>query len=78
VRVTLAYWWRLLRIEVRWTLDRLGYAVRPYDVHTDARRWRWQRPTPCGSAWWASLTDEQRTELADAIRDQIERGRDSS
>lgn len=28
----------------------LGYAsywIRPYDMLADARRWRWQRRTPC-------------------------------
>jgi hypothetical protein len=71
VRATLTYWRCLLWIEARWTVDRLGYVIRPYDVHADRRRWRWQRPTPCGSDWWASLSQDQREELADAIARQL-------
>ena len=78
MRATLTYWWRLLRVEARSVADRLGYAVRPYDVHVDARRQRWQRPTSCGSAWWESLTDEQRTELAEAVARQLRDDRDPS
>ena len=77
MRATLTYWRRLLWIEARWAAESIGYAVRPYDLTTDARRWRWQRRLRCGSAWWASLSDEQRTELADALRDQIERGHET-
>lgn len=31
-----------------WALARLGYAIRPYDLVADRRRWRWQPRTRCG------------------------------
>jgi hypothetical protein len=33
---------RLAVAEVRHAAIMLGYYVRPYDDHLDARRWRWQ------------------------------------
>jgi hypothetical protein len=36
------FWW------TRWALARAGYAVRPYDMIADRRRWFWQPRTPCG------------------------------
>lgn len=35
---------------IRWWLLRLGYAVRPYDMMADRRRWRWQPAQQCSRA----------------------------
>lgn len=37
-----AYWWLK---SVWW---QAAYAVRPYDMLADRRRWFWQPRTPCG------------------------------
>lgn len=36
-----------LRAWLRWALTCIGYVIRPYDVLTDRRRWRWQPRTRC-------------------------------
>ncbi len=33
-----------------WLFHRVGYAVRPYDMLADSRRWFWQPRQKCG--WW--------------------------
>lgn len=35
----------MIRAYLAW----LGYKIRPYDQMADARRWFWQRRTPCGA-----------------------------
>ena len=34
---------------IKWAIGRVGYAVRPYDMLADSRRWFWQPRTPCHS-----------------------------
>jgi hypothetical protein len=36
-------------ILVKWVGWRIGYAVRPYDMKADRRRWFWQAPV----CWWS-------------------------
>ena len=66
-----AYWWRLHAIV--WTARHNG---RLWWTRRGCRALRrgCRALRRDSSAWWASLTDEQRTELADALWDQIERG----
>jgi len=52
---------------LRWAAQTAGYAVRPYDMLADARRWRWRRPAPCGRAWWAELPPHARAEIIRAV-----------
>lgn len=59
---------RYLRaVAARWT-----YAIRPYDYVADARRWRWQRATPCGRAVFAHLPADTRTALETAAARHLE------
>lgn len=34
-----------------WLALRVGYAIRPYDMLADRRRWRWQPATRCWRCW---------------------------
>lgn len=52
----------------------LGYAVRPFDVVADRRRWRWQRTAPCGRQVFAQLPPDERAALTEAVREQLRRG----
>lgn len=36
---------KLLLAELRYLATSAGYWVRPYDMHADARVWRWRRTT---------------------------------
>jgi hypothetical protein len=47
----------------------LGYWVRPFDMIADRRRWRWQRPAPCGRRTWADASPEAKAALQQAIDD---------
>ena len=51
----------LLAVVEHWT-----YAIRPYDHIADARRWRWQRPAPCGRAALAALPADTRAAIETA------------
>jgi hypothetical protein len=42
----------VIRAWLRWALTRIGYAIRPYDMLSDRRRWRWQPRTRCSRIWW--------------------------
>lgn len=60
-----------LRAELRYVraaLECWGYIIRPYDMLTDARRWRWQRPAECGRRAVARLAPEQLEEIHRAIQ----------
>jgi hypothetical protein len=46
-----------------WAAESAGYWIRPYDMITDARRWRWQPRAKCGSQVFAELPDTDRLEL---------------
>lgn len=51
---------------VRWLAylaSQAGYWVRPYDQIADRRRWRWQRPAPCGYQVGLTLTGAEAAEL---------------
>jgi hypothetical protein len=45
---------------------KIGYAVRPYDMLADARRWRWQKPQRCG--WFETPPPEVTAALQDFMR----------
>ncbi len=63
--------------EVAHALVMADYWVRPYDMHLDARRWRWQRSGRQRSHdALAALTPEQRAQLNDGIRASRDRRRD--
>lgn len=40
--------WRWLRGELMLWAGNVSYWVRPFDQMADARRWMWERPSPCG------------------------------
>lgn len=46
MRVPWWVWW--LRGELSHRAALMSYAVRPYDMIADRRRWFWQPRTPCG------------------------------
>jgi hypothetical protein len=50
---------------VRWALIALGYWIRPYDSHLDARRWRWQES---GCAKSRRVWRDAGPELHEAVR----------
>jgi hypothetical protein len=59
-----------------WALrHRLSYWLRPYDMLADARRWRWQRPEPCGRQAWAQLAETRKQAILAALDRLRERDR---
>lgn len=42
---------------LKWAAVRYGYAIRPFDVLADRRRWFWQKRTRCG---WSRIAGQRR------------------
>lgn len=40
-------WIAIVRADLRYAAQSIGYWIRPYDMLADRRRWRWQPPTCC-------------------------------
>lgn len=62
---------------VRHALVMAGYWVRPFDMLADRRRWRWQRPTPCGRVQVSELSSEELGVLVAFLREQRDRRDDT-
>lgn len=58
-----------LAAEVAYLAARIGYAVRPYDMLADRRRWCWQPRTRCGGVIVLSEED------ADALNAAVQASR---
>lgn len=71
---------RWLVAMARHSVVMLGYRVRPYDPHLDARRWAWQRSGRQRSyaavhRMLAALTPEQRRQLEQQLQRAAARSR---
>lgn len=61
--------------EVCWVATGVGYAVRPYDMLADARRWFWQPRARCG--WPAGISRSTVDDVVAATR-RLSASRDPS